>query len=255
MKKLKKPLFILLAVIAALVVLAVLLGVLNALIGGGEWSFGWTDYRYDDSGYSVGAGTVYAQDLTSLDVDWIDGTVEIVICEDFYPSVSERVSSDAAESAQLRYRVSDDGGTLFVKHRAPSVFFGNGTEEGKHLTVRIPERMLSQMQSLRIRTASAEIVVGDIPFLDIVAESRSGAVSLCLGEQTQKAFVKTDRGDVRLLVDDRPSFSLSYEGGNGQMPTLDVFCERVDGNYICGDGKTSVSVDTANGDLWIKKKN
>ena len=257
MKKLKKPLLIILIALASLLLLAVLLGVLNATVGGGEWTFGWTDYRYDDGGYSVGSATVYAEGITALDVDWLDGTVEIVICQDYYPSVSERVSSDASESTQMRHRVSDDGKTLLIKHRAPSVFFGNGTEEGKHLIVRIPERMLSQMQSLRIKAVSAEIVVDDIPFAEVVAESRSGDVTLHLGTQTRQAAVTARRGDVTLLVDQAPSFSLSYESDKNKTPTLDVFCERIDGKYVCGEGKSAVSVHTADGELWvaIKKSN
>ena len=253
MKRMKKPFLILLAVVSALVLLAIVLGILNALVGGGEWSFGWTDYRYDDSGYSVGSATVYAEGVTALDIDWIDETVEIVLCEDFYPSVSERVSADASESVQMRHRVSDDGSTLLVKHRAPSVFLGNGTEGEKHLTVRIPMRMLSQIQSLCIKTVSAEVVVNDLSLRRTVVKSESGDVSLRLGALSEEISIEAERGDVTLLVSDAPSFSLVYRGDKNKTPTLDVWCERIDGKYICGDGKAAISVDTKIGELKVKK--
>lgn len=252
MNRLKKPLLITLAVAGALVILAVLLGVLNALVGGGEWTFGWTDYRYDDSGYSVGDGTVYTDALTELDVDWLGGRVEIVICQDFYPSVSERLPSDASESSRMRFRLGEDGKTLFVKCRAPSTFFGGSENARKDLTVRIPERMLSHLETLRINSASADIAVEAAPFARVLVESSSGRIALGVDARTDRVEVRTSGGDVTLSVPETPSFTLEYVTEWGGEPDVVPAVEHVDGGYVCGTGETAISVQTVGGKLKIE---
>ena len=88
-KKLKRVLTILGITIGASLAVAILIGILNALVANGTWSFGWSDYRYDESGYEVGEGSVFSDDLTTLSIDWIDGEVRIVSCGDQYISLSE----------------------------------------------------------------------------------------------------------------------------------------------------------------------
>lgn len=254
LKKLRKPLFITLIVCGVLVLLAVLLGVLNAVLGDGEWTFFWTDYRYDDSGYTVGSGTVYSDDLTSLDVDWIDGSVEIVICEDTYPSVSERVSGDVSESDRMRFYLDEDGRMLRVKYRASSLFLGNGEKEQKNLIVRIPERMLPQMEELRLRAATASVTVEAIPFSRIELEGRAGNVSLAVAPDTEQIVVHTRSGDVSLFVEPLPSCSLRFATERGGAPLLDVPHEREGERFVCGEGKTAIDVETVDGELTVKKK-
>ena len=103
-KKMKKPLMITAIVIAALVLAAVVVGILNATVAGGSWNFGWSDYRYDESGYRVGSGTIPAHNITAMDVDWIDGNVQIVLCDDSYPSVTESAKTELTEDSLLRWR-------------------------------------------------------------------------------------------------------------------------------------------------------
>lgn len=255
MKRWKKPLWITLAVIGGLLLLAVAVGVLNALVGGGEWTFGWNAYRYDDEGYTVGDGTVYADSLKELNIDWIDGDVEIVICQDAYPSVSERVSGDTPESGRMRYRVSDDGQTLSVKYRAPSMFLGVGESRRKNLTVRIPEKMLSGMETLRVSGKGAELSVEAIPFASVFIEGTSGDVSLAVNPATERIFIETTSGNVTLFMDGEPSFSLAYETARGGSPLIDFPHKQAGGGYVCGDGAISVSVETVSGELSVKKKN
>ena len=79
-KRLKRVAVIAAITMGAFLLLAIVLGVLNALVGDGRWNFGWNDYRYDDEGYEVGEGTVPHTGITAIDLDWIDGGVEIVAC-------------------------------------------------------------------------------------------------------------------------------------------------------------------------------
>ena len=253
-KKWKKPLWITLAVVGALVLLAVLLGVLNALVGNGEWTFFWSDYRYDDTGYTVGDGTVYADTLTEIDVDWIDGNVEIVVCGDTYPSVSERISGEVPESSRMRFCVSEDGKTLFVKYRAPSYFLGKTENEQKDLTVRIPKRMLESMQSLRLKTVSGSVSAEAIPFDKISIETSSGALSLAPDARTEEVLLTTKSGDVTLLFESDPSLSIRYQSGKNDVLLSDFPYEKTEDFYLYGEGKTTVNVTSESGELTVKKK-
>lgn len=254
LKKLKKPLLITLAVAGALALLAVLLGVLNAVLGNGEWTFFWKTYRYDDTGYTVGDGTVYSDTLKHLDVDWIDGSVEIVVCQDFYPSVSERITGDVTESRRMRFLVSEDGSTLSVKYRAPSSFLVGSEDKPKDLILRIPERMLSGMEELCVKTASAEISVDAIPFKTVRIEGNTGRIGLGINADTERVSVAAGSADVTLFVDDAPSLTLRYTTERGGVPMLDVPFERVGETFVCGAGEVSVDVETVSGELTVKKK-
>jgi hypothetical protein len=253
-KRWKKPLWIALAVVGALVISAVLLGVLNGLVGNGEWTFFWSDYRYDDTGYTVGDGTVYADSLTEIDVDWIDGSVQIVVCGDTYPSVSERISREAPESRRMRFCVSEDGKTLFVKYRAPSYFLGKTENEQKELIVRIPERMLGGMDSLRLKTVSGSVSVEAIPFDKISIETSSGAVTLAPDACTEEASLTTKSGDVTLLFESTPSLSIRYQSGKNDVLLSDFPYEKTEDIYLYGEGKTAVNVSSGSGELTVKKK-
>ena len=76
-------------VVGGLIVGAILLGVLNGLVGKGEWNLGWTNYRYDDTAYDVGEGSIAAPNVEKIDLDWIDGNVRVVLCQDAYISITE----------------------------------------------------------------------------------------------------------------------------------------------------------------------
>ena len=115
-------------IIGGLVLGAILLGVLNGLVGKGEWNLGWTNYRYDDSAYHKGQGTIPAPALEKIELDWIDGSVTVVICQDAYVSVSESAPAELTEKTQLHWFVSEDGKTLSIKYRGSSSFFGTNKD-------------------------------------------------------------------------------------------------------------------------------
>ena len=58
-------------IVGGLILGAILLGVLNGLVGKGEWNLGWTNYRYDDSAYHTGEGTIPAPALEKIELDEI----------------------------------------------------------------------------------------------------------------------------------------------------------------------------------------
>ena len=248
MKKWKQALFITLIIVGVLVVSAVVIGILNATVFDGKINFGWTDYRYENSGYNVGEGTVYATEITSIDVDWLDGKVEIVSCEDAYLSISEQATEVLAESAQVHWMLSVDGKTLSIKSRESGWFFGNATE--KNLTVRIPERMLSQLTNLSVKAEEAPITVTDIYAPTVTLSAQKGNVVYSNQECPRALTVNCDAGDVKLKLAQNESFILTWERKQGRL--ISDFVMREEGNlYTVSDGKNKVSVHSGTGDLAL----
>ena len=126
--KMKKVTLIASIAVGAILLGALIYGVLNALVGGGKWSTGWNDYRYDDSGFEMGEGSIPAQTLTEIEIDWLDGAVLILPCEDAYPSLTEETADGAELPDSARVRWCVEGEKLTVKYRKSSWFFGLGKQ-------------------------------------------------------------------------------------------------------------------------------
>ncbi len=250
--KAKRILGIVLIVLCALVGLAILLGAVNGLLGG-EWTFGWTVYRYDDTGFEIGSGTVPTNVLEAVDIDWIDGRVNVVVCDDFRPSVTETSGNDLTEDSRMRWHLDEEGKRLTIKYRKPSSFLGSGENKQKDLVVRIPARMFEGLNLLSVNAVSSEVTVEEIPFDTVKITSGSGAVFLCLHPLSKNVSVESKKGDVVLLSTDVPSLSIFYETKRGASPILDFFFEEKNGRLVSGDGYTFVDVATERGRLTVKR--
>lgn len=205
-----KPLWIVLIVAVSLVLLAVVAGVLNGTVGGGEWQIGLQTYRYESTEPSLGGGTV-ASDITALDVDWIRGDVEIIVSsDDRFPSVSERASDGEAISsnATLRWWVED--GRLVIKCRASGNYLPTSMPE-KKLTVRIPASMMADLASLRVASGkgSVSLTVPEEMGFSLIHESTGGRLVSQIplvtsngvtlyGDGSTEIYVRTKKGDLFL---------------------------------------------------------
>lgn len=222
-------------IIVGLMVAAVLVGVLNGLVGKGEWNLGWTDYRYDDSAYTVGEGTVRAPHLESINLDWIDGSVTVVICQDAYVSISESAPADLTEKTQVHWSVSEDGKLLSIKYRGSSSFFGTNKDKEKDLILRIPEKLIGQLKTLNINAVSSKVSVCDVVIDSMQVTTKSGDVSVELPAST--------------------AFTLTHETKRGGAPTIDFPVTQEGSTYICGTNGIRIAVTTNSGKVRVTSKN
>lgn len=287
-KRLKRVAVIAAITMGAFLLLAIVLGVLNALVGDGRWNFGWNDYRYDDEGYEVGEGTVPHTGITAIDLDWIDGGVEIIACQDSYISLSEKAPSPIPDSAELRWRV-DAEGKLSIKYRKSDWFFGIGTDNReKQLTLRIPESYFAGLTEIEIKVSSSNVVIRNLTAAKLEFESASGAliVQNChfssFSAESKKGKIVTDGllsdavsvessegkvelgfsrcpkkleidatyGDVTLRLPSDASFSLSWETKNGRL-SHDLPLTQTGKHYVAGQGEAAFAVTTKNGSLTV----
>ena len=218
-------------VIGGLLIGAILLGVLNGFVGKGEWNLGWTNYRYDDSAYKVGEGSIAAPDVESIDLDWIDGNIHIVVCQDAYISITESAPADLTDKTRVHWSVSEDGKSLSIKYRASSSFFGTSKDKEKDLILRIPEKLLGQIKALNINAVSSNVTVSDIIIENINVQTASGNVNVELPEGT--------------------AFTLTHENKRGGTPTIDFPVTQEGNTYVCGTDGIKINVTTNSGKVVI----
>jgi hypothetical protein len=218
-------------VLGGLIVGAILLGVLNGLVGKGEWNLGWTDYRYDDSAYKVGEGTIPAPAVESIDLDWIDGNVSVVICQDAYISITEAAPAELSENTKVHWCVSEDGKTLSIKYRASSSFFGVNKDKNKDLILRIPEKLLGQIKNLNINAVSSNVTVSNIIVDNI--------------------DVKTASGDITVELPEATAFTLTHESRRGGTPTIDFPVTQEGNTYKSGTDGIKMNVKTNSGKVVV----
>lgn len=256
-KKMKKPLMITAIVIAALVLAAVVVGILNATVAGGSWNFGWSDYRYDESGYRVGSGTIPAQNITAIDVDWIDGNVQIVLCDDSYPSVTESAKTELTEDSLLRWSVSEDGKCLSVKYRKSSWFFGSSENKNKDLILRVPRRLMQSLESLNVNTVSSNVTVTDVTVKQMNVKSQTGEIRINCKISPEKLNVEGESGRIKLTLPYKTGFTLAFESEKGTA-TVDFPCQRENGYYIYrveNAPSADITVKSKKGDLIVTYEN
>ena len=220
-------------IIGGVLLCAIVAGVLNGLIGKGEWNLGWTNYRYDDSAYQVGEGTIAAPNLERIDLDWIDGNITVVICQDAYISVTETTPAELTEKTRIHWLVSGDGKSLSIKYRGSSSFFGGTKDKNKNLILRIPEKLMGQLQTLNINAVSSNVTVSNIIIDNIDVKTTSGNINLELPEAT--------------------AFTLTHESRRDDKPNIDFLSVTQEGNtYVSGTDGIHINVKTNSGKVSIK---
>ena len=253
-QRLKKVLKILGITAGVCVALAVVIGVLNALVANGTWSFGWTDYRYDESGYETGEGSVIAPDVSILSIDWIDGEVRILSCQDQYISLSEDSPAELDEDSVLRYRVGENGTELSVRYRASSWYFGSGKNKNKTLTVRIPEAMFSQLTHISVNGVSANIIVNGRPLADdehapclsaesMVLKSESGSITV-RDVSCDSLSITNQKGSVDFAGHVEKDLTCLNKIGKTLLKLTNT-CERIDVESTSGDVNLRLPDNTA----------
>ncbi len=285
--KLRKVLLITLIVIVSLLLVAVVIGALNATVGGGKWTLGWQTYKYDEQGFSVGGGTVYDRTVTAIDLDWRQGNVRILVTEDdAQVSLTEESEEDLATSAKLRWTV-DENGCLIVKNRKSGTYFATA-ERKKDLVLRIPKSMASaltevdvnvnggtltvkgltvdemeiesvsadvlidqcEIRNLDVETVSGKLTLGGEVTNALTVESVSGELNLSSAACPNRTKLETVGGNVTLALPSHASFRLKYMTASGKL-TSD-FALSQNGEYrVHGSGDCSVHVETKSGDLAL----
>lgn len=279
---------IILWTLTALILLGVLLWGLGLLPGLSfrGLSFGGWDFRYADSErYSVGSGSVSAAGLRCLEINWVDGSVNLEVTDG--DSVVFREPDGLDEENQLRYRVVGD--RLIIQYGKPRWGFGiHVSRPSKSLTVEIPRTLAGQLVELQVDTVSAPVwasgltaqsckvegVSGDVTFTDcsfdevemdtvsgalqlsgqadsVEFDGVSGGMNLELLQTPRKISTDTISGSVHLTLPRDAAFSVELDSVSGKLQN--EFSSVKSGHtYHCGQGGGTFQFDSVSGDVTIQ---
>lgn len=279
-EKIKKAGKYILWAAGGLVLVAIVLGLFNGLVGKGSWSFGWNNYHYDDSLYTAqgNCSIPEAAGVERIEIDWVDGTVQLMVSpDDSYISVTERADTELTENSTLHWGIVDDGKTLSVKYRASSVFMGSG--KNKQLILRIPQKMLPALKEISLHTVSAKLLAENLTVQQGTFVSESGKLMLrncsfeqlsvssdggdilCEGRVTERLLCQTNRGSIRFSSDICPKQAemLCKKGGVsmalGEQASFVLECaqgkispdyaleQQANGTYRCNGGNCRIRVE------------
>ena len=179
----------------------------------------------------MGEGSIATPNVERIDLDWIDGNVKVVLCQDAYISITESAPAELSENTRVHWCVSEDGKTLSIKYRASSSFFGVNKDKNKDLILRIPEKLLGQIKNLNINAVSSNVTVSDIIIDNIDIQTATGNVTIELPEAT--------------------AFALTHESRRGGTPTIDFPVTQEGNTYQSGTDGIKINVKTNSGKVVV----
>ncbi len=144
------------------VVLLILCSVFALSLGGilfrnarfGLFSFG--GYTYDNPrSYSVGGATVADERITEIDIDWLDGDIEILPTDGAEIVISEDYDGRDSDY-RLRWRIRRGELEIKFQKSAWSIGFVN-SDPPKKLTVLVPRDMLENMNEVQVETVRSNV--------------------------------------------------------------------------------------------------
>lgn len=236
--------------------------------------FGFSSYSYsNEKSYHVGQSTVN-DDFTSIDIDWISGSVEL--CASPSDTVTIRETGvDGEKKNELRWKVEND--TLIIKYSSPRSifnFFAKNTPK-KDLTLSLPESLLSELNRVNIESVSAPV--------SLPSDLRAREIDIeCVSGDAETGFLTADtldietvsgkiqcRGEVSVLDLNSVSGRIHFEGSAGKADAesvsgeislaLDSAVSKIDLESVSGDltvsfpqdiGGVTVDFDTMSGGFY-----
>ena len=231
------------------------------------------------------------QAFDSLEINWINGNVNVAYGLAREAIISEKCLDELEQNQMLRYGVFD--GSLKIQFAKANETFDSGLS--KNLTVVIPFEIT--LKSLKINGVSANIYVDKInaqsisvstvsggvnlsenspyegDFDSVAVSSVSGSVKLNLINSFKKLNINSVSGDVNLSCDKIPSEGridsvsanvnltvLSGESLTVEFETVSGYFysklnfERQGDNFILAGGNAKLSVETVSGNVTVYGK-
>jgi len=234
----------------------------------GAIGFG-TGNIYDNADkYSVGNGSVEADTLDSLSIDWIDGSVDVLLYDGTTIEIAEEGSDSLEEKKRVHYYYNK--GKLDIQYQKSGNILQFGkTGYNKKLTVRIPRALAENIQSfdgnfvstavdleqITVKDVNIDIVSGDVSlsgaFDDLEINSVSGNLEVFSSVTPKNAECDTVSGDVELYIPSTSEFRAEFDSVSGDIDCELSYDSKDDGVIRKGDDSNSYEFDSVSGDVKI----
>ena len=218
--------------------------------------------NYKNAGkYKAGNFEYNASDVSSVDINWISGSIVVKQSDSSALSVKEE-DTGLKDKQKLHWYL--DGDKLIIQY-CKSGYHGSFFSVKKNLTVEVPAGINLDIDSVssdvtvtngkkfgkvNLDTVSgdADLEIKECGSLD--ADTVSGDVRLDI-EKCDKISVNSVSGDVTFRSLPSDGAEISFSKVSGSLKT-DKNYEMNGKKYVFGGGKCSVSIDTVSGDLTVE---
>lgn len=235
------------------IVALTLAGILIAGLTGHFFSFGdfpfsiHSGYHYKNAeDYSVGSGSVPVDDIDSLEIHWIAGSVDLVPSSDKNITFTESTGLDLED--QLRYLVQ--GNTLIIQFAESDNYF----DDKKSLEITVPKALAGELRNLNFDCVSADINLCDMNAQDILLDTVSGTAT---AERITCKKLGLDTVSGELRATDTSADNLKLDAVSGSADVSGTFRE-IDSDTVSGDIRIaskecpkSIETDAVSGDLTL----
>ncbi len=196
-----------------------------------------------DDSYLSGNVELSMDDIESIDIEWIDGNVDI----EYYDGDKIIVTEDNAnEKEQLCYKIEKR--TLSIVEYKNNVKKGISSLKTKDLSVKLPADFVAD--ELSIEVVSATVNADDLNAKSVDIETVSGTANLSFAVQPKSIDAESVSGDVNLnMPKDITGYTVDKESVSGRFRANDF-----DNKNQYGDGYTSIDFESVSGNLIINKK-
>lgn len=248
-----------------------------------------TGITYSNADKYTAGGTTVTGTVTKLDIDWVDGSVDVAYGDVAGVTFSETSSVTLDKRETVHYWLEDT--TLHIKFaQSKGGIYLNGYPE-KALTVTLPAEL--QLTELDIAVVDADVAIDNVAANDVEIETVGGEVNAYLVGTTRELSVYTAGGDITVnandvtefeietvgaevylesvtaprsgsfdatggsftlaLYDDITGFTFEMEGVVGDFNSEFETIKRGD-SYVYGDGGNEYEAETVGGNVTVLKK-
>lgn len=231
--------------VAVLCLAALLIGLRNNI---GGWFFSG---RVDsDKAYSY---TVATGDINSLEIDWVNGKVEVQISESADEiSIVEYGNRELEEKDQLYLKES--GGVLTVKWQENSNLVSIFNWLEKDLVVEIPKALAENLESFTCMTVSGDIQAGDLNAVDCEMSTTSGEISAAHIQSNSLEFTSVS-GSINISQTDSDGLKIFTTSGSirgTELTAQDAEVNTVSGSVdLKGAFTGALAADSTSGSVDI----
>ncbi len=187
---------------------------------------GIVSYYYEDSqDYKIGNGTV-ARSLNEIDIDWINGEVELIATDADDISFSEEPNSTIGDDEVMRWLV--DGDTLKIKYMKSGTAIVK--DLSKDLTVYLPRDIYDE---INISTVSADISIGEVACNEFEGSTTSGSIK-SEGLSASSVEASTVSGKINLVITEKDCQEMSLNSTSGDINISLSSCRELEASTVSG---------------------
>ena len=166
-------------------------------------------FVYDHANQYTAGDAVIDNDVRSLDIDWVSGSVNVIPSADHTVSISELTDGNVSEDMRVHWWL--DGTTLRIRFCASrlKLRFNYGS---KALTVAVPENL--KLSDIDIDSASADVQVNAAGANSVHVDTASGDVTLDNRCDVQSIRINTASGKQNITVPQAKTAKLHTASGD-----------------------------------------